>query len=81
MLLDSADTLRFPEDNETAWKLLLHWMKPAADHIPTPASSLRARPEEKARSGFQDMYINCCALGDKYDIPPFQDLIMLELIS
>ncbi|KAI7131425.1 hypothetical protein KC343_g15973 [Hortaea werneckii] len=56
----------FPEDDYDAWAVLAFWMMNAFNI---------ARKELKP-----DLLIKCWVLGDKYEIPEFQDQIMLELL-
>ncbi|KAI6891253.1 hypothetical protein KC318_g13908 [Hortaea werneckii] len=56
----------FPEDDYDAWAVLMFWMM-SAFHI----------AKDKLKP---DLLIKCWVLGDKYEIPEFQDQIMLELL-
>lgn len=56
----------FPEDDYDAWAVLMFWMM-SAFHI----AKNKLKP---------DLLIKCWVLGDKYEIPDFQDRIMLELL-
>ncbi|KAI7163042.1 hypothetical protein KC349_g1597 [Hortaea werneckii] len=56
----------FPKDDYDAWAVLMFWMM-SAFHI----AKTKLKP---------DLLIKCWVLGDKYEIPEFQDQIMLELL-
>lgn len=64
--------LHFPEADETAWKVLLHWMY------------IHELPEHLIHKDHElfdvESLLNCWILGDKYIIPDFQDPVMLSLL-
>ncbi|KAK5740251.1 hypothetical protein LTR17_004752 [Elasticomyces elasticus] len=72
------DVLTFPEDDFRAWKVMLYWMVkhelPVADDIPYCPLSNEAENECIAT------WVTCWIMGDKYGIPVFQNLVMIELI-
>jgi len=72
------DTLSFPDDELNSWKVLLFWIVarelPSVDEICSTGSG-------QNDDGMHSVYVRCWVLGDKYDIPAFQDLIMLELLK
>jgi hypothetical protein len=63
--------LRFPEDDQTSWQILLHYA--IADYLVDLDS-----PDDKQAAMLQ--WIKCWILGDKYNIKDFQDNAMLELL-
>ena len=65
------DVMRFPEDDATAWETLLYWKIQGYLH--------RAFAEDAESDIMQS--IRCWALGDKYDVKNFQDVVMLDLIA
>ena len=65
------DVMRFPEDDPVAWKVLLYWRIQGC---------LQRSFAEDAESTMMQL-IRCWALGDKYDVKNFQDVIMLDLIQ
>jgi hypothetical protein len=71
------DTLTFPDDDITAWKVLLYWI---IKHE-LPCNEQLLPKHGPAKSVDHPICIRCWALGDKYGIPIFQDLIMLELLD
>ncbi|KAK3622566.1 hypothetical protein LTR56_022121 [Elasticomyces elasticus] len=91
-----VDTITFPEDNLQAWKVLLHWMitheLPKAAELLLQNFEFEDEEHEEDEKDEKDekdetstdtdhkLCIRCWALGDMYDIPDFQDLIMLELL-
>lgn len=66
-----AGTLSFPEDDTDAWIALLQWM--LKHSLP---DSWYAEPHPNVMTK-----VRCWALGEKYMIPEFQDLVMLELLA
>ncbi|KAI6801152.1 hypothetical protein KC361_g1955 [Hortaea werneckii] len=56
----------FPKDDYDAWTVLVFWMM----------NTFNIAKEEIT----PDLLIKCWVLGDKYEIPEFQDQIMLELL-
>lgn len=64
--------LKFPEDDVAAWKLLVFSMFEKK----LPEEDL----ESEANERLQLLLVQCWVLGDKYDIPEFQDLAILELL-
>ena len=64
--------LKFPEDDVAAWKVLVFWMFDKK----LPEEDFSAELDEK----LQLLLVECWVLGDKYEIPEFQDLVMLELL-
>lgn len=68
--------LRFPEDDGEAWKLLLFWIFKCElpDYSQVKTSSLGECDR------LLILFVHCWILGDKYQLPKFQDLIMLELL-
>ncbi|KAK5702638.1 hypothetical protein LTR97_003584 [Elasticomyces elasticus] len=74
------DTLKFPEDNLTAWKVLLFWMMKHG--LPRDANLVTmVDTEGKCHPLDHVISVRCWALGDKYGIPTFQDFVMLELLD
>ncbi|KAK3619866.1 hypothetical protein LTR56_023760 [Elasticomyces elasticus] len=74
--LDMAapDTLSFADDSEEAWKVLLYWM------------FKHDLPDDEQRrtddcEGWELLMVECWAMGNRYNIPKFQDLVMLELLD
>lgn len=62
-------SLRFPEDDLEAWKVMLCWI-------------VRGQVDGISESiDDEGMHlVRCWCLGDRYDLPLFQDLIMLDLL-
>ncbi|KAK5688472.1 hypothetical protein LTS10_000450 [Elasticomyces elasticus] len=74
------DTLTFPEDDLTAWKVLLCWMM--KHDLPRDANLVtRSDTEGECQPLNHIISVRCWALGDKYGISTFQDFIMLELLD
>ena len=72
-------TLTFPDDDVTAWKVLIYWiMKRELPHEEV-LGNYYATTEGIPRCHL--LCIRCWALGDKYGIAAFQDLIMLDLLA
>ncbi|KAK0357178.1 hypothetical protein LTR59_003059 [Friedmanniomyces endolithicus] len=67
--------LTFPEDSLNAWKVLMRWA--FARTVPRWNDG---RDDDGIDSGFELLLIDCWVLGDKYQIPAFQDEVMLELL-
>ncbi|KAK5732669.1 hypothetical protein LTR17_010350 [Elasticomyces elasticus] len=70
----APDTLTFPTDSEEAWKVLLHWI------------FKHDLPEDEQHriddcEGWELLMVECWAMGNRYKIPKFQDLVMLELLD
>ena len=65
--------LRFPEDDPQAWKIIVYYMI----HLQVPSEDFVGE-EERDWLGLVNVLDLCWILGDKYDMPQFQDLIMLE---
>ncbi|KAK4895434.1 hypothetical protein LTR27_006498 [Elasticomyces elasticus] len=68
------DTLSFANDSEASWKVLLYWM---FEHD-LPNDEQR---ETDDCEGWELLMVDCWAMGDRYKIPKFQDLVMLELLD
>ncbi|KAK3115415.1 hypothetical protein LTR53_005262 [Teratosphaeriaceae sp. CCFEE 6253] len=67
-------TLRFPADDADAWKVLLCWIIKCA--LPEDWNCAKKDAEQ------QEVHmIRCWALGEKYLLPDFQAMIMLELLN
>ena len=62
--------LRFPEDDQTTWEVLLHWLL---------KDKLEWGYTEDADAKMKGL-VECWVLGDKNDIKQFQDEVMWELI-
>ncbi|KAK4962984.1 hypothetical protein LTR10_000611 [Elasticomyces elasticus] len=62
--------LSFPEDDLDVWEVLLHWAVVRS----LPAWSSTNGKEKEA------LLIRCWVLGDKYQLSPFQNEVMLDLI-
>lgn len=56
-----------------AWEILIYWMIKAT----LPESNFE---EEDKKEASQLLLVQCWALGDKYNLAAFQDVIMLELL-
>lgn len=69
---DHACVLRFPEDNLDAWKLLMFWM--TQKRVPEVYELLE--PDDCDPS----YLVRCWCLGDKYQLPLFQDAVMHQLL-
>ncbi|KAK0782581.1 hypothetical protein LTR91_011361 [Friedmanniomyces endolithicus] len=67
--------LTFSEDSLNAWKVLMRW----AFTRTVPRWTDR-RDDDGIDCGFELLLIDCWVLGDKYQIPAFQDEVMLELL-
>ncbi|KAK4890422.1 hypothetical protein LTR27_010829 [Elasticomyces elasticus] len=73
------DVLTFPVDDFRAWQVMHFWM---LKHELPPAAEI----PEVSIPGVKDdifkhaIWVLCWIMGDKYGIPSFQDLVMLELI-
>ena len=65
---EPSGILRFPDDDEDAWKVLLHWI--IKGKLPTTRSG----------QATQMLWVHCWILGDKYNIAAFQDDVMVELV-
>ncbi|KAK3115576.1 hypothetical protein LTR53_004936 [Teratosphaeriaceae sp. CCFEE 6253] len=66
--------LRFPADNADAWKVLLYWILKGA--LPEDWNAVKKSDEQ------QELHmVRCWAMGEKYLLPDFQDVIMLELLK
>ncbi|KAK4960096.1 hypothetical protein LTR10_002987 [Elasticomyces elasticus] len=72
------DVLTFPEDDFRAWKVLLHWM--VKSELPEDDDMPKFTVSPMLTDGDYTALVLCWILGDKYGIPGFQDLIMIELI-
>ena len=72
-------TLRFPEDDIAAWKVFLYWI---IKHKLPAAEELVPACDDENVEGKHDhiLAVRCWVLGDKYCVPLFQDLIMLEIL-
>lgn len=64
--------LHFPEDDTEAWKVLVFWM--IMKRLPEKATENTGKEDRTA------LLIYCWVLGDKYGLPEFQDVAMLELL-
>ncbi|KAK5730782.1 hypothetical protein LTR15_000720 [Elasticomyces elasticus] len=62
--------LSFPEDDLDVWEVLLHWAVVRS----LPAWSSTNGKEKEA------LLLRCWVLSDKYQLPPFQNEVMLDLI-
>lgn len=64
--------LRFPEDDVDVWKVLQYWMfkRSLPDDLGVP----------QTEKGYCDLLVSCWAHGDKYNMPTFQDIIMVKLL-
>lgn len=61
--------LRFPDDNLAAWQVMMYWIYDGQV------------PEMEIYNDCEDVHlVRCWCLGDKYYMPQFQDLVMLELL-
>lgn len=72
-------TLRFPEDDLNAWNVFLYWvvrrkLPPTEELMPALTN------DDPDLNTDHSLVVHCWALGDKYDIPTFQDEVMLELL-
>lgn len=73
---DKAGVLKYPEDAVGAWEVLLFWM--ITKKLPEDSMGLLSVHDKET---LQFSLVQCWTLGDKYDIPEFQDLVMLELLD
>lgn len=64
--------LRFPDDPVDVWQLLIYWM--VEGQLPPECN------DEKESAEPQLVLIRGWILGDKYDIPQFQNEVMLALL-
>ena len=64
--------LRFPEDDAEAWKVLLHFVI---------RGTLPTIPHSDGGDHMSLQFVRCWCLGDKYCVPAFQDLTMVELLK
>ncbi|GAB1730333.1 hypothetical protein NU195Hw_g8564t1 [Hortaea werneckii] len=65
-LESASEYIKFPKDDYDAWAVLVFWMM----------NTFNIAKEELT----PDLLIKSWVLGDKYEIPEFQDQIMLELL-
>ncbi|KAK3641809.1 hypothetical protein LTR56_011136 [Elasticomyces elasticus] len=72
------DVLIFPEDDFRAWKVLLYWM--VKSELPEDDDMPKFTVSPMLTDGDYTALVLCWILGDKYGVPGFQDLIMIELI-
>ncbi|KAK5688478.1 hypothetical protein LTS10_000456 [Elasticomyces elasticus] len=70
----ALDTLGFLDDSEAAWKVLLYWM--FKHDLPNDEQRKTDDCE-----GWELLMVECWAMGNRYMIPKFQDLVMLELLD
>ncbi|KAK3619034.1 hypothetical protein LTR56_024289 [Elasticomyces elasticus] len=77
--LGAAETgvLRFPEDDVDVWGILLYWM--LIKELPETALGTRAMKDQELAE-FELLLVRCWAVGERYQVPQFQDLVMLELL-
>lgn len=66
-----TNTLRFPEDDLDGWTVVLYWM--VNREVP-------GEPIEPKASVYR-VLIACWIMGDRYDMPAFQDVVMMELLN
>ncbi|KAK3721041.1 hypothetical protein LTR37_003331 [Vermiconidia calcicola] len=66
---ETLGILKFPEDDEDAWKVLLQWFVK------------KELPVLKMNQATQMLWVRSWIIGDKYGIEAFQDLVMLELLN
>ncbi|KAK5688477.1 hypothetical protein LTS10_000455 [Elasticomyces elasticus] len=80
---NERDTLHFPEDEVRAWGVLLYWIVKHKLPLVSEVTSSGGTVWESAETSEidQELSVRCWVLGDKYGIPAFQDLIMLELLK
>ena len=64
----SPDTLRFPEDDRDAWEVFLHWL-------------LKGTIPPIAGVDGWELNVKCWILGDRYNIPDFQDDAIFDMLS
>ncbi|KAF2162508.1 hypothetical protein M409DRAFT_27132 [Zasmidium cellare ATCC 36951] len=73
--------LHFPEDDQYSWRLFIYWLfnrrLPEPDR-PAPPNPRHLGP--RALSPFFSALIKAWSLGDKYDIPAFQNSVTLRMI-
>lgn len=69
--------LRFPEDDHKAWELLAYWIVERK----LPSIQTGGALSDAERKGCQALLVENWILGDKYDIPRLQDLVMPELLD
>ncbi|KAK0938649.1 hypothetical protein LTR29_009748 [Friedmanniomyces endolithicus] len=67
--------LHFPEDNVSAWKVLLHWA--FTRMLP---HWFKSTAEGNLDDGTAMLLVDCWVLGDKYQIHAFQDEVMMEML-
>ncbi|KAK4895435.1 hypothetical protein LTR27_006499 [Elasticomyces elasticus] len=77
-------TLHFPEDDLYAWKIFLYWVM--TKELPSSGVVRALRRSDEGGTATYDislhtLCIRCWILGDKYDVPVFQNYIMLELLN
>ncbi|KAK3115577.1 hypothetical protein LTR53_004937 [Teratosphaeriaceae sp. CCFEE 6253] len=75
---DEPGTLSFPEDDLGAWEVLLYWLLkhglPPLMHVPREFFTLPT-------GDFELLLVRCWAMGEKYCLPSFQDLMMTTLLK
>lgn len=68
-----AGVYKFPQDPVIAWEILIYWMIKGV----LPESKFEDNVKEREA---QDWLVWCWVLGDKYHLPAFQDVVMLQLL-
>lgn len=79
--------LKFPKDDVAAWKALIFWIfdkKYPEENLESRMSRREMEEDLEKKEAMEEelqvFLIHCWIVGDKYDIPDFQDLAMLELL-
>lgn len=74
--------LKFPEDKEDEWKVLLFWIinreLPTIDHF--PGFEHRANKPSSGSQAMQQILYQCWILADKYFMPRLQNAVMKKLL-
>ncbi|KAK5708715.1 hypothetical protein LTR17_020425 [Elasticomyces elasticus] len=75
------DVLTFPEDDFRAWQVLQYWLVKGALPKDEDIPSLNLADDDIQNEGLcLGTWVLCWIMGDKYDLPVFQNLVMIELI-
>ena len=73
---EEPGVLRFPEDHESAWKVLLYFITTGT----LPPEVTKLQPQVDDMSTQQLLAVRCWAMGEKYMLPKFQDSVMWILL-
>ncbi|KAK3115413.1 hypothetical protein LTR53_005260 [Teratosphaeriaceae sp. CCFEE 6253] len=75
---DEPGTLTFPEDNLGAWEALLYWL---LKHDLPPPMQVPCESHIVPVGEHELLLVRCWAMGEKYGLSVFQDLVMTTMLK